>query len=259
MMQKTSQKRLSVWLNEDVDCRHSYILLLILSLGAGALDSMAITTLHVFIANMTGNVILLALAASNLKYQYPDLVQPTRCVVALSCFCIGAFVAGRVQKGHSTKHRGILLAFSFTEALLCYVSAILLYAHAVDLSNYSDLAIIAVLSLVMGSQQVWTRTLDCPSITVTVLTNATCQLFADPKLFALHNKGRNQKAAFICIFFLGAITGGLTLRYVNAALPLIMTATFKILGAFTLVLYPGQQPKTVKDGSQIDFKNVANS
>lgn len=128
------------------------------------------------------------------------------------------------------------------------MSAILVYTHAVDLDKSTNLVMLFFLSWVFGSQGVASKALAVPGIAMpAVVTGAMGDLLGDPKLFAplRENKTRNQRAIFVIIFFCGGIVGGAVLRYVNAALVLVLTASMKLLGAacFLLVAGVAEKPK----------------
>lgn len=61
-------------------------------------------------------------------------------------------------------------------------------------------------------------------------------LFSDPKLFAspFKNTARNQRTAFIVVFFLGCLVGGLVLVKVNGELVMLLTGIFKLLSGIVV-------------------------
>ncbi|KAI5475114.1 hypothetical protein MNV49_001913 [Pseudohyphozyma bogoriensis] len=191
--------------------------LLLMTFSTSMVDTMTVPTMHIFVANNTGNLLLLGLGAAGLHKNYPDLVYPDRAGVALVGSWVGSFVTGLLKTRFGARRRAFLIGeFSF-EGILILVCAILLYTNAVDLTQGSKLlAIIALLGYSYGAQSVSTKALGMPTIMVQVVTGAMADLLADPKLFVplMENKARNQRALFILTFFVGAVLGGLILvRY----------------------------------------------
>ena len=77
---------------EDVAGRRRDALLLALTFAAGAVDAVSYLGLgQIFTANMTGNVVFLALAVGE-----RSLLTALHSVGALIGFCLGAIVAGRI-------------------------------------------------------------------------------------------------------------------------------------------------------------------
>src|ERR1700687_1860239 len=98
------------------DDRHGPLplLLLVLTMVTGLVDAVSYLKLgHVFVANMTGNVVFLGFAfADTLEVSFPASL------VAVAAFSAGALAGGRLglSVGH---HRGRLLAIAiFIEAAL---------------------------------------------------------------------------------------------------------------------------------------------
>jgi len=135
----------------------------------------------------------------------------------------------------------LLTEFIF-ESLLVYMSAILLYTHAVRLNQNTNLIILFFLSWVFGSQGVAAKSLGVPGIAMpAVVTGTMNDLLGDPDLFVplTKNKTRNQRVVFVLLFFCGGIVGGLVLKHVDAALVLVLTASMKLLGAVCFLVVPG--------------------
>src|SRR5437899_12775912 len=97
-------------------------LLLGLTVVTGLVDAFSYLVLgHVFVANMTGNVVFLGFALAGASG-----FSISASLVALGAFGLGAVTGGRLAT-HVGAHRGRLLAFATTlEALLVAASVILL-------------------------------------------------------------------------------------------------------------------------------------
>src|SRR5947209_14314095 len=92
--------------------------LLLLTAGTGVVDAVSYLALgHVFTANMTGNVVLMAFAVGGT----PGLSIP-RSATALVAFFIGAVIGGRIGVRMSTQpsHRWTIVSLA-AEAILLFM------------------------------------------------------------------------------------------------------------------------------------------
>jgi len=224
---------------------------------------MTVPTVKTFVANNTGNWILLSLGTVGLQHEYPALVFPVRCIVALAGSWTGSFLTGQIGHRIGMRKRWWLLAEFIFESLIVYMSAILLYTHAVRLDQNTNYVILFFLSWVFGSQGVATKALGVPGLAMpAVVTGAMNDLLGDPDLFAplTKNKIRNRRATFVLVFFFGGITGGLVLKHVDAALVLVLTASMKLLGGICFLAVPGVVVKSdlgvASPSSKLDEEKV---
>ncbi|KAM0751362.1 hypothetical protein T439DRAFT_380343 [Meredithblackwellia eburnea MCA 4105] len=228
-----------------IDC-----ILLVLAFASAMVDTMTLPTIKVFVANNTGNLLLLGLGAAGLQKQYPELVFPDRAGCALAASWFGSYLTGQFINYFGKRRRfTIFTEFAF-ESLLIFISTILVYTKAVVLNTKTDFSIIFLLAWVFGSQGVITKTLGVPQIPAQVVTGAMADLWSDPKLLAplRQNVPRNQRVAFIVVFFAGACVGGTVLLKVNAELVLLLTAILKLVVAGLFFLVPGVERPEKKFG-----------
>src|SRR6188474_1807422 len=134
------------------DARHGPLplLLVLLTIVTGLVDAVSYLALgHVFVANMTGNVVFLGFAVVDTEgFSVPASLM------AIAAFLFGALAGGRLA-GWQRAHRGRLLAV----ALLAVIS-----------EPVGQYLIIAALSIAMGLQNATARRLAVPDLTTTVLT-----------------------------------------------------------------------------------------
>jgi uncharacterized membrane protein YoaK (UPF0700 family) len=194
-------------------------LLLLLTVGTGLVDAVSYLVLgHVFVANMTGNVVFFGFAVSGVGG-----VSWSATLLAVGAFGVGAFAGGRYRVAGDL-HRGRLLAASCTAQCLL-VAAAAATAQAADPRRRGvQLTLIALLAVAMGTQNSVVRRLAVPDLTTTVLTLTTAGLFADKTSARV----RARRAASILAMMAGALVGGLLLRHVDVAAPL-WTATALLL------------------------------
>jgi uncharacterized membrane protein YoaK (UPF0700 family) len=187
------------------DERHGPLpgLLLVLTAVTGLVDSVSYLNLgHVFVANMTGNIVFLGFAVADAK----DFSIPAS-LAATIAFLAGALAGGRLgsRAGH---HRGRFLAIA-TYLKIVLVGAALI-ASALTLDSNGELvryALIVLLALAMGLQNATARRLGVPDLTTTVLTLTLTGLAADSTLAGGKNPGLRRRLLATFTMFLGAAVG----------------------------------------------------
>ncbi len=145
-----------------------------LTVVAGVVDAVSYLGLgHVFVANMTGNVVFLGFLTGG----------ATDFSVALSLVAIGSFVLGALAGGrlgrNADGHRGRLLAVS-SGIQAAAVGAALLVSLAFGAGDgVSAHALVLLLAFAMGLQTASARRLGVADLTTTVLTLTLTGLAAD--------------------------------------------------------------------------------
>ncbi|MFC5666851.1 YoaK family protein [Kitasatospora misakiensis] len=199
------------------DPRHGPLvtMLLVLTVVTGLVDAVSYLALgHVFVANMTGNVVFLGFALVGA----PGL-SATASLAALAAFLAGALAGGRLAE-RRPDHRGKLLVLTVAVQSVLLAGCTALAAtlgHTADPVRYT---LIGILGGAMGLQNAVVRALKVPDLTTTVLTMTLTALVADragPRRFA--------SAAWM---FAGALLG--------AALVLHATVPVALAAALTLLL-----------------------
>src|SRR5262249_26783386 len=103
---------------------------------------------HVFVANMTGNLVLLGFAAAGLQG-----VSLGASVVALAGFAVGAAVGRVVASGDDGAGRNLMRTFA-VEAVCIGAATIARATHAVGPHGNARLALVALLAVAMGAQTI---------------------------------------------------------------------------------------------------------
>jgi uncharacterized membrane protein YoaK (UPF0700 family) len=191
-------------------------LFIVLTLVTGLVDAFSYLVLgHVFVANMTGNVVFLGFAVAGAHG-----FSIGASLVALLSFAAGSVIGGRivVRYGH---HRGRHLAVS-----MAVQSAFLLVAVALAIPSADPpqsgfrYALIVVLSLATGGQNASARKLAVPDLTTTVLTMTVTGLAADSVLGGGKGSKSGRRSIALAAMFLGALVGALLVLHVGIVLPL---------------------------------------
>jgi len=179
------------------------VLLLVLTGVTGLVDAVSYLKLgHVFVANMTGNVVFLGFAVADAD----DFSIPAS-LVAIAAFLAGALVGGRIgsSAGH---HRARLLAIATYLQIVLVGAALIVSMAGLDpdgaLMPYS---LITLLALAMGLQNATARRLGVPDLTTTVLTLTLTGLAADSTLAGGKNPRPGRRLLATATMFLGAAMG----------------------------------------------------
>ena len=199
-------------------------LLLTLTVVTGLVDAFSYLVLgHVFVANMTGNVVFLAFALAGAKG-----FSLGASVLALVAFALGAAVAGRVVV-HLGPRRGRVLAVSTAgEAVLAAVAAVIAWAVTDIGVSAWRFALIALLASGTGIQNGTARKLAVPDLTTTVLTLTITGTAFESRLGSGANSRLGRRGLSIFAMFAGAMVGTLLVLHVHVALPLLVAVVLLV-------------------------------
>ncbi|MFI0816277.1 YoaK family protein [Streptomyces sp. NPDC021098] len=203
-------------------------LLLTLTVVTGLVDAVSYLGLgHVFVANMTGNVVFLGFALAGT----PGLSAPAA-LVSLGSFLTGALAGGRVG-ARPPAHRGRLLAVATgtQTALVAAATAVSALAPGGQVPAGVRYALIVLLGLGMGLQNAVVRRLGVPDLTTTVLTLTLTGLAADSTAPA----GTARRVLSVLAMFLGALTGALL--FARCALSATLGLASALLAATALAAH----------------------
>jgi uncharacterized membrane protein YoaK (UPF0700 family) len=187
------------------------VLLVGLTVVTGLVDAFSYLSLaHVFVANMTGNVVFLGFGLAGAG----DIAVGAS-LVAILAFMVGAAAGGRWAL-RRTPHRGHLLAAAATvEAGLVVAAAAVAQTTGVG-GSAVQLTLVSVLAVAMGGQNAIARRLAVPDRTTTVLTLTVTGLVADATSWSI----RFRRLVPIAAMLGGALAGGALLRWVSTPAPL---------------------------------------
>ena len=191
-------------------------LLLLLTTVTGVVDAVSYLRLgHVFVANMTGNVVFLGFALAGARG-----LSTSASLFALGAFLVGALAGGRLALRHPD-HRGHLLrAASAAQATLVAVALLV----AILASNSPDrevrYALIVLLALALGIQNAAAQRLAVPELTTTVLTRTLTGIAADSSLAGGAGAHVGRRILAVVAMLLGALVGALLALRVSIAVAL---------------------------------------
>ncbi|MCC9306487.1 DUF1275 domain-containing protein [Kitasatospora sp. RB6PN24] len=183
-------------------------LLLGLTVLSGMIDAASYLILgHVFVANMTGNVVFLGFALAGA----PGFSVSTQ-LVALAAFAVGAFLGGRLLG--PLPHRGrVVLRAGLVETVLLAAAALVLAVDPVvepGSTGSSRYLTTAVLAIAMGIQNALVQVIAVPGLTTTVLTRTITAVFTDSgRTGRLREQGGRQLLSVLTLA--GGATAGAAL------------------------------------------------
>ena len=202
-------------------------LLVAMTVVTGLVDSFSYLLLgHVFVANMTGNVVFLAFAVAGAHgFSIPASV------VALVSFGLGSVLGGRIVR-HFGHHRGHhVIVATATQALLFIVAMVLALVGAQPFGSGVRYALIVVLAGAMGVQNSSVRRLAVPDLTTTVLTLTVTGIGADSALGGGKGSKSGRRLISVAAMFLGALVGAALILHVHVAVPLIIASAIVVVVA----------------------------
>ncbi|MGB6984478.1 MAG: YoaK family protein [Candidatus Aquilonibacter sp.] len=189
-----------------------------LTFVSGLIDAVSFLRLgHVFVANMTGNVVLLGFAIGGAKD-----ISIVGSLIAIFAFVVGAAIGGRLSRRHAESGAHLLAVVTIVKIFLMLGSAALAWLFGIDTTI--AYAIIAVLATSMGLQNAAARSVGVPDITTTVITQTLTGIAMDSTLAGGDNVRWRRRVASVVIMFLGALLGALVIFRFGIAAALLVAA-----------------------------------
>jgi uncharacterized membrane protein YoaK (UPF0700 family) len=204
-------------------------LLLVLTVVTGLVDAVSYLNLgHVFVANMTGNVVFLGFAVADAK----DFSMAAS-LVAIAAFLAGALGGGRLGSSMTDDPKRFFAIAVLVKLALIGIAFVVAIAMAEgELFRYS---IIILLALAMGLQNATARALAFPDLTTTVLTMTLTGLAADSTLAGGNNPRMGRRLLATGAMFLGAAIGAFLA--LNIGVAAVLGLAFALLGLNAIAAY----------------------
>ena len=178
-------------------------LMVAMTVVTGLVDAFSYLVLgHVFVANMTGNVVLLGFALVGA----PGF-SITASVAAILSFALGAMAGGRISSRFA-KNRGRHLAIAAAvQGVFLTVAVIIAATSNAPVSAADRYALIVSLAIAMGIQNATARKLAVPDLTTTVLTLTITGMSADSGAGGGQGSKSGRRAIAIGAMLGGAVAG----------------------------------------------------
>jgi uncharacterized membrane protein YoaK (UPF0700 family) len=209
-------------------------LLLLFLVVTGLVDAASYLKLgHVFVANMTGNVVFLGFAIAG-----AGGLSIWASLVAIGSFLVGGLAGGRIG-GRYAERRGTLLRVALAAQLPAVAVAVALVAAGGDpIDGTRRYVVTAALALAMGVQNATARRLAVPELTTTVLTMTLTGIAADSTLAGGGGSKIGRRLVAVAAMLVGALIGALLALRVGTVAPLaaaagVLTVTLVAAHTFT--------------------------
>jgi len=212
-----------------VSDRMTVAALLLLTFATGLADAISILVLgHVFVANMTGNVIFLGFWLAP-----KSSIDLTAVAVALPTFVCATIFSGRLSRHFGDRTRRWITTVLTTEIALLTMLAILAGVGVLQYRDNTKLIIIGVLAVTFGLQHSSARQFGIQELSTTVLTSTIVSLGLDSRLAG--GTGAREKLRLSVVFTMcaGALVGATMSRFVVA--PVFAVAAAVV--ALSLVIF----------------------
>ena len=169
---------------------------LLFTCAAASVDAITYLNAHVFTANMTGNTVLLGLAAGQGK---PESI--VNALLALGCFVVGVMLGAlAVDEGDQASADVAVRRAVWIETLILACFALAAFSSRLISQRGIALLLVATSGVAMGLQSAAARRLKLPGIATTYITGTITALFAGLTHRMREKSGRHT----------GAVTLGLT-------------------------------------------------
>ncbi|MFJ9211217.1 YoaK family protein [Streptomyces sp. NPDC102264] len=218
--------------------------LLTMTFATGLVDAVSYLRLgHVFVANMTGNVVFLGFSLAE-QYRLPVLAP----IVAMAAFVLGAFLGGRLSRFLGGRPRFWLVCAFACQAAGLTLTALLLATGVLRAEGRITLVIIALLAGCSGLQNATVRLLAPRDLMTTVLTQTLTGLSAESVLGAGIGRKPHRKIGSVLTMFAGAAVGALLLQRTLAGV-VGLAAVLVACAAGVFALAPAPTPTPTPDDS----------
>ncbi|OBH57999.1 hypothetical protein A5687_22505 [Mycobacterium mantenii] len=210
--------------------------LLLLTFATGLADSISILALgHVFVANMTGNVIFLGfwLAPST-------TVDLNAVAVALPTFVCTTIVSGRLSRHLGDRTRAWITTVLSIEIVLLIALSILAGTGVLRYQGTSKLILIGMLAVTFGLQHSSARQFGIRELSTTVLTSTIVSLGLDSRLAGGTGERERLRVGVVATMCAGAFFGATMSRYVIAPVFVVTAAVI----ATSLLIFRFGPPAT---------------
>ena len=217
-----------------VSDRRTVIALLLLTFATGLVDAVSVLFLgHVFVANMTGNVIFLGF-----WFVPHSGVDMAAAVVAFASFLAGTIIGGRFARHLDHDVRQWLTAAMGTEAVLLAGLSLLAGTGVLQYHDDGRLILIAGLALTFGAQAATARQFRIQELSTTVLTSTIVGLGIDSRLAG--GRGEREKLRYSALFTMlaGAVVGATLTRL--AVAPVIGLASVVVAASLAVFRLPAR-------------------
>jgi uncharacterized membrane protein YoaK (UPF0700 family) len=200
------------------DPRHGPLppLLVVMTMVTGLVDAFSYLLLgHVFVANMTGNVVFLAFALAGAQG-----FSISASLVALAAFALGALAGGALRTRLGGHRARLLSATAAAQTVLLLAALIITAVTASPGPPGYRYGLIVLLAVSLGAQNAAARTLAVPDLTTTVLTLTITGIAADASIAGGAGSRAGRRMIAVTAMLVGALVGAVLVVHAQFVWPL---------------------------------------
>jgi uncharacterized membrane protein YoaK (UPF0700 family) len=195
-------------------------LLIGLTVVTGLVDAFSYLVLgHVFVANMTGNVVFVGFALAGVGG-----FSIVASIIALTAFAAGALCGGMIASRLSARAGALLPTSAAAQLALLAVAVVLSGVAGEVVTGGVRYGLIATLALAMGVQNAAARRLAVPDLTTSVLTMTLTGLASDARVAGGEGSRAGRRLIAIAAMLLGALAGAILIVKGHSIYPLAFAA-----------------------------------
>ena len=207
--------------------RMTVVCLLLLTFSTGIVDAVSVLVLgHVFVANMTGNVIFLGF-----WFAPRTVVDMTAALVAFVSFVAGAVLGGRLARHLDDDVRRWLTVALGIEVVVLVALSILTGTGVLDYHDNTKLLLIAGLAVTFGSQSATARQFGIQELSTTVLTSTIVGIGFDSRLAGGTGQREKLRYSVVLTMCAGAMVGATMIRWAVAPVIALAAAVVAVSAA----------------------------
>ncbi|KJZ78331.1 hypothetical protein HIM_02369 [Hirsutella minnesotensis 3608] len=211
--------------------------LLVLTFCTGMQDATTFPDYHCFASNQTGNTVFLCLALI-LPQLDGDTFISANIGMALGLFLGAGWLTGQLSHAIGPRKRWWLVLSNLVQTGFVFGAAAVQYRYGTQDRGPAALAVLGLLASAAGSQVVQSRSLRLTEISTAMATAAWVDLVIDPKLFALKNRPRSRRVAFLLALVLGSLVGAIIYRELGSATAIAVSGAGKVLVTVCFLFSP---------------------
>jgi uncharacterized membrane protein YoaK (UPF0700 family) len=212
-------------------------LLLALTVVTGLVDATSYLKFgHVFVANMTGNVVFLGFGIAG-----AGGISVWASLTAIGSFLVGGVAGGRIGTRWGSDRGRHLTATTATELVLVAGGLVVAAFSAHHIGTGSRYAVIVLLAVAMGVQNATARKLAVPDLTTTVLTMTLTGVAVDSTLAGGPGSRLGRRGLSVAAMLLGALIGGVLVLKVDNPAPLALATV--LLAGITFFAYQASRQR----------------
>ncbi len=199
----------------------------------GLVDAFSYLVLgHVFVANMTGNVVFLGFAVAGVAG-----FSVVTSLVAVGAFVVGALGGGLLRGRLGTRVDRQLAAAAGTQLLLMLAATVLCAAAGGSVGGGLREGLVAILAAALGIQNATARALAVPDLTTTVLTLTITGIAADAHAAGGSGSRAGRRLVSVGAMLTGALVGAVLILRGQVTVPLAVASVLvaAIVGGTRLV------------------------